>query len=58
MLKCTDCRHWYGAEEDEYGPCTILHQQGADQYITYGGQDCIVDEVREAYEAGELEWAD
>ncbi len=57
MLRCKDCRYWYGAEDDEYGPCSILNQRDAERYITYGLGECVVEDIQEAYQAGELEWA-
>ena len=39
-LKCKDCENWYGAEDDEVGPCTIKNQRGAKRYMTFGMHDC------------------
>jgi len=39
-LKCKDCENWYGAEDDEVGPCTIKNQRGAKRYMTFGMHNC------------------
>ena len=39
-LKCKDCEKWYGAEDDEIGPCTIKNMRGDKRYITHGLHEC------------------
>jgi hypothetical protein len=39
-LMCNDCEKWYGAEDDEYGPCSIKHARGDKKFITYGYHEC------------------
>lgn len=52
-LQCKDCEMWYGAEDDGYGPCSIKHARGDDEYLTYGFHDCDEDEWLEALEKRE-----
>jgi hypothetical protein len=40
LLQCKDCRKWYGAEDDEFGPCGIKHARGDKEYVTFGLKDC------------------
>lgn len=40
QLKCKDCNHWYGAEDDEVGPCSIKNMRGDKRYMTIGTHDC------------------
>ncbi|MGB9622848.1 MAG: hypothetical protein ACPL07_03280 [Candidatus Bathyarchaeia archaeon] len=42
-MKCKDCEKWYGAEDDDYGPCSIKHARGDKKFLTFGGHEC--DEV-------------
>lgn len=37
---CKQCPYWYGAEVDEYGPCSIKTARGADRFLTFGSWDC------------------
>ena len=37
---CKDCRFWYGAEDDGFGPCALKHQRNDERYITYGYHRC------------------
>jgi hypothetical protein len=39
-LCCRDCPHWYGSEDDGFGPCTIKSQREARRPLTYGGHAC------------------
>ena len=39
-LKCKDCQYWYGAEDDEVGPCSIKNMRGDKRYMTPGLHDC------------------
>jgi len=39
-LKCKDCTYWYGAEDDEVGPCSIKNMRGEKKYMTFGLHDC------------------
>lgn len=39
-LQCKDCRYWYGAEDDEYGPCQLKHMRADAKFLTFGGHDC------------------
>jgi hypothetical protein len=37
---CRDCDKWYGAEDDEYGPCLYKHARGETKFVTHGGHEC------------------
>lgn len=37
---CRDCPRWYGAEDDEYGPCMYKHLRREERYVTPGGHEC------------------
>lgn len=39
-FKCKSCDKWYGAEDDDYGPCSIKHARGDKKFITHGEHDC------------------
>lgn len=39
-LRCKDCRYWYGAEDDEYGPCQVKQSRGDRRFVTFGGHLC------------------
>ena len=39
-LKCKDCTYWYGAEDDEVGPCSIKNMRGDKRYMTIGRHAC------------------
>jgi len=39
-MRCKDCEKWYGAEDDDYGPCSIKHARGDKKYITHGDHRC------------------
>lgn len=39
-LHCKDCRYWYGAEDDEYGPCQIKNARGDAKFVTFGHHPC------------------
>jgi hypothetical protein len=47
-LQCKDCKYWYGAEDEEIGPCQIKHIRGDRAYLTHGMHECDEDEVRNA----------
>ena len=47
-LQCKDCKYWYGAEDEEIGPCQIKHIRGDKAYLTHGMHECDEDEVRNA----------
>jgi hypothetical protein len=51
-LQCKGCRYWYGAEDDEYGPCQLKHMRGDPKFVTFGIHDC--DEERALREYGVL----
>lgn len=38
--QCKDCDKWYGAEDDEYGPCLYKHARGDAKFVTLGGHLC------------------
>jgi len=40
LLKCKDCTYWYGAEDDEVGPCSIKNMRGEKRYMTFGLHEC------------------
>ena len=48
-LYCRMCRFWYGAEDDEHGPCSLKHQRAEARYVTYGSHAC---DEKITYEAG------
>ncbi len=39
-LRCKDCENWYGAEDDEFGPCMLKNMRGDRRYITQGVFKC------------------
>ena len=39
-LHCKDCPRWYGAEDEELGPCSIKHARGDKKYLTQGYHEC------------------
>lgn len=50
-LHCKNCDRWYGAEDDEYGPCSIKHKRGDKSFVTYGNHECDEPEkLKEYYE--------
>jgi hypothetical protein len=40
ILHCKDCPRWYGAEDEELGPCSIKHVRGDKKYLTHGTHEC------------------
>lgn len=48
-LYCKDCRYWYGAEDDEYGPCQIKQARGDRRFVTFGGHVCDEPLARKEY---------
>jgi len=48
VLQCKDCKYWYGAEDEEIGPCQIKHIRGDKAYLTHGMHECDENEVRNA----------
>ncbi len=49
---CKDCEKWYGAEDDEYGPCLYKHAREDDRFVTHGSHEC--DEPEELRRRGLL----
>jgi hypothetical protein len=45
-LRCRECNKWYGAEDDEFGPCMIKHMRGDKKYLTHGTHICDEEEGR------------
>lgn len=43
-LQCKDCRFWYGAEDDEVGPCSVKHMRGDRAFLTHGTFTCDEEE--------------
>ena len=39
-MQCMDCTRWYGAEDDEIGPCMIKHARGDIRHLTHGSHAC------------------
>lgn len=39
-MKCKDCEYWYGADDYDYGPCSIKHARGDKKFITHGFHEC------------------
>lgn len=37
---CMHCPYWYGAETDEYGPCSIKTARDEDRTLTFGSWEC------------------
>lgn len=37
---CMHCPYWYGAETDEYGPCSIKTARDDDRVLTFGSWEC------------------
>lgn len=37
---CLECSYWYGAEDDEFGPCSLKHQRNTPKFLTFGTHDC------------------
>ena len=33
---CRDCDKWYGAEDDEYGPCMYKDARREPRFVTHG----------------------
>lgn len=44
-LTCKDCARWYGAEDDELGPCMVKHARAAPRFLTHGEYVCDEPEV-------------
>lgn len=38
--QCKRCPYWYGAEDDEYGPCSLKTARSQDRFLTFGDWDC------------------
>lgn len=38
--RCKSCEKWYGAEDEDYGPCSIKNARGEQRYITHGRHKC------------------
>ena len=38
--RCKECRYWYGAEDDEFGPCQVKQSRGDRRFVTFGGHLC------------------
>ncbi|MHB8587019.1 MAG: hypothetical protein ACYDDF_14415 [Thermoplasmatota archaeon] len=34
------CRYWYGAEDDEFGPCQLKTARADSRFVTFGEHDC------------------
>ncbi len=49
---CMDCDKWYGAEDDEYGPCMYKDARGDPRFVTHGSHAC--DEPEELRSRGLL----
>lgn len=47
--RCKMCRYWYGAEDDEYGPCQIKQSRGDRRFVTFGGHVCDEPLARREY---------
>lgn len=39
-LHCANCPLWYGAENDEYGPCQVKHARSDARFVTFGTHAC------------------
>lgn len=48
-LHCKECRYWYGAEDDEYGPCQIKQSRGDRRFVTFGEHACDEPLARKEY---------
>ena len=40
VLRCANCPLWYGAENDEYGPCQVKHARTETRFVTFGTHAC------------------
>lgn len=49
VLRCKDCKYWYGAEDDEYGPCQLKHIRGDAKFLTFGSHECDEPVARKEY---------
>ncbi len=38
--RCKRCPYWYGAEDDEYGPCSLKTARGWERFLTFGDWEC------------------
>ncbi len=38
--RCKRCPYWYGAEADEYGPCSLKTARGWDRFLTFADWEC------------------
>ncbi|HLE97241.1 MAG TPA: hypothetical protein VI997_07715 [Candidatus Thermoplasmatota archaeon] len=54
-LKCKDCRYWYGAEDDEYGPCQLKNVRGDARFVTFGLHDCDESQALREYDVAPKE---
>ena len=50
-LRCRECARWYGAEDDEIGPCMVKHARGDARFLTHGSHPCDEPEVLAEYRA-------
>ncbi len=48
-LHCKDCRYWYGAEDDEYGPCQLKLVRKDARFVTFGSHSCDEPVARREY---------
>jgi hypothetical protein len=52
---CKRCPYWYGAEDDEYGPCSLKTARDQDRFLTFADWAC--DEgLYESDDEGEAPW--
>lgn len=42
--QCMNCDKWYGAEDDEYGPCLYKHSREESRFVTHGSHLCDEEE--------------
>lgn len=49
--ECLECPYWYGAEDDEYGPCSLKTARHEDRYLTFGTWACDEGFIEPAGEA-------
>ncbi|MDX1611161.1 MAG: hypothetical protein R3185_02245 [Candidatus Thermoplasmatota archaeon] len=38
--RCLECAYWYGAEDDEYGPCSLKTARDTGKFLTFGTFPC------------------
>lgn len=58
VIRCRECTRWYGAEDDEIGPCMLKHARGDPRFLTHGSHACDEPENIAEYRARRAEERD